>query len=107
MKRLCQQNPHITAFEIQTESALTNHRVPSVNTIKRRLRNQYQLTFRLLEVKPDLIGSNDVSVCAFVENTNTGQLPIGDAFCFLTKPYSLTLARRGFVRREKGKRYDR
>ena len=36
MKRLCLQNPHITASKIQAEIALTGRRVPSVDTIKRR-----------------------------------------------------------------------
>ena len=46
MKSLCLQNPHITASKIQAEIALTGHRVPSVDTIKRRLRNHYKLTAR-------------------------------------------------------------
>ena len=68
MKRLCLQNPHITTSKIQAEIALIGNRVPSVSTIKRLLRNQYQLTACLPEFKPELIGNNDVPVCAFVEN---------------------------------------
>ena len=50
MKRICLQNPHNTTSEI----ALTGHRMPSVDTIKRRLRNQYQMTAHRSAVKPEL-----------------------------------------------------
>ena len=106
MKRLWERRKlrtlTITAFKIQAEIALTGRQVPSVDTIKRQLKNQYQLTACWPEVKPELIGNNNVPVYALVENTRTWQFPIKGAYCFvLTKPFSLTSARWGFVRREK------